>query len=489
MGHHHISEVKEEKFEFTGKSKGILALIFVVGLILTFVGINQIKSGDDHSHEAQTEEHAVQQHVEENAIPVHAVSMQDGHGDAHGEEAHGDASHGEEAHAEAAHGAEHGEEAHGEEHADAHHGSSWITRLWANLLLNSYYFLLFAVAALFFIAVNYAANAGWATLLKRVMESISSYLPIGIISLVAVLYFGKEHLYHWVHYLDQELMPGDAGYDPILDGKDWFLSKGWLLVGVPIIMLIWFTFRTILVRLSHKEDEEGGLTFFKKSITFSAAFLVIFAFSFSIMSWLVMMSLDPHWFSTIYSVYNFAIAFVTGLTVICFFTLYLKSKGYMEIVSDEVIHDIGKFMFAFSIFWAYIWLAQFLLIWYANIAEESIYYTARLTDHFKPLFRTNIVMNFFLPFLILMMRNAKRNPKVLLVAGSIILLGHWLDLFLMIMPGTVGQTAEIGVLEIGMTMAFAGLFIFWVLNNLSKKNLYPKNHPYLLESANHDVGV
>ncbi len=493
MGHHHISEVKEEKFEFTGKSKGILALIFVVGLILTFVGINQIKSGDSHAEEAHTEEHAVEQHADEGAIPVHAVSMQDGHGDAHGEEAHEDGSHGEEAHAEESHAeAGHGD-SHGEEHADASHHDPHYgtpeTRIWANLLLNSYYFLLFAVAALFFIAVNYAANAGWATLLKRVMEAITSYLPIGIISLIAVLYFGKEHLYHWVYYLDQELMPGKAGFDPILDGKDWFLNKGWLLVGVPIILVIWFAFRTILVRLSHREDEEGGLTFFKKSITFSAAFLVIFAFSFSIMSWLVMMSIDPHWFSTIYSVYNFAIAFVTGLTVICFFTLYLKSKGYMEIVSDEVIHDIGKFMFAFSIFWAYIWLAQFLLIWYANIGEESIYYTVRLNEQFKPFFRTNIVMNFFLPFLILMMRNAKRNPKVLLVAGSIILLGHWLDLWLMIMPGRMGNAAHIGTLEIGMTLAFAGLFIFWVLNNLSKKNLYPKNHPYLLESANHDVGV
>jgi hypothetical protein len=161
----------------------------------------------------------------------------------------------------------------------------------------------------------------------------------------------------------------------------------------------------------------------------------------------------------------------------------------MEVVSDEVIHDLGKFMFAFSIFWGYIFVCQFLLIWYANITEESIYFAQRLTPNFKWFFRSNIIMCFALPFLILMMRNAKRHPKVLLVAGSMILLGHWLDLFIMIMPGTVGQTAKIGTLEVGLTMAFAGLFIFWVLNNLSKRNLYAKNHPYLLESANHDVGV
>ena len=490
MGHHLITEVKDEKFEFTGRMKAVLGAVFVIGLILTFIGIGQIKT-DDNGEAAPTEEAAEHSSVESD-IPVHAVSMQDGHGE-HAKEAHTDEAHGEEAHADEAHADAHGDEHHAEDghaggHADAHHGG-WLTRLWANLLLNSYYFLLFAVAAVFFIAVNYAANAGWATLIKRVIESVSSWLPIGILSMLAVLFFGKDHLYHWIEYMDQQLNPGDAGYDKILASKDWFLNKGWFLVGVPLIMIIWFTFRTVLVRLSHKEDEQGGLSFFKKSVTYSAAFLVVFAFSFSMFSWLVMMSLDPHWFSTIYSVYNFAIAFVTGLTVICFFVLYLKSKGYMEIVSDEVIHDLGKFMFAFSIFWAYIWLAQFLLIWYANISEEGIYYTARLTPHFKPMFRINLVMNFFLPFLILMMRNAKRHPKVLLVAGTIILAGHWLDLFLMIMPGTVGEAAEIGVLEIGMTMAFAGLFIFWVLNNLSKKNLYAKNHPYLLESANHDVGV
>jgi hypothetical protein len=306
-----------------------------------------------------------------------------------------------------------------------------------------------------------------------------------------VLAFGHGELYHWINYFKEGNTLGDANYDKIMESKAWFLNNGWFFVGVPLIMLIWIFFRTKLKQLSKNEDagSKGETKYFKKSIRYSAQFIVVFAFSFSMLSWLVMMSLDAHWFSTIYSVYNFAIAFVTGLTVLCMFVLYLKSKGYMSAVSDEVVHDMGKFMFAFSIFWAYIWLAQFLLIWYANLPEEAIYFDARLTDHFKPLFRTNIVMCFFLPFLILMMRNAKRNPKVLMLAGAIILLGHWLDLYLMVMPGTVGESAGIGLLEIGMTMTFAGFFIYWVLHNLSKDSLYPMNHPYLLESVNHDVGV
>jgi hypothetical protein len=448
MGHHSITEVKNEKFIFTKRSRMIVGGIFILGLVLTYIGMNQVTSSEQHE-------------------PVHTAMVQPT-ADSHGETAT-DAM-----------------EAHD---GDSHGGSIGMVRVWANFLLNSYYFLLFAVGALFFLAVNHVANAGWATMLKRIMEAISSYMPIALITIMAVLFFGKDYLYHWIQYSDLGLVAGDEGYDRILDDKKWFLNKGFFFVGVPAIIFIWWVFRFILGRLSSKEDEEGGTANFNKSIRYSAVFIVIFAFSFSMVTWLIMMSLDAHWYSTIYSVYNFAISFVTALTVIGFFTLWLKSKGYMEAVSDHVVHDVGKFMFAFSIFWAYIWVSQYLLIWYAHIPEETIYFKARLTPHFKPLFQTNVIMCFFLPFLILMMRNAKRNPKVMLIAGLIIICGHWLDIYLMIMPGTVGEASQIGVLEIGMTMAFAGFFIYWVLHFLSRKNLYAINHPYLLESANHDVGV
>ncbi|MBI1305339.1 MAG: quinol:cytochrome C oxidoreductase [Bacteroidetes bacterium] len=452
MGHHYITEVKNEKFVFTKRSRMIVGGVFILGLILTFIGMGQVKN-QDHPADA-----------EHTALVVDAPQHEGG----------------------AAAAEEATDAGHGEEHAEH---STGMKRIWANFLLNSYYFMLFAVGALFFMAVNYAANAGWATLLKRIMEAMSSYLPIGIITIGIVIYFGRDYLYHWIEYLEKGLKPEDTGFDKILDDKDWFLNKGWFLFGVPAIMLVWWLFRFILGKLSTNEDANGGTTYFYKSIRFSAAFIVIFAFSFSILSWLVMMSIDPHWYSTIYSVYNFAVAFVTTLSVIGLFTLWLKSKGYMEIVSDEVIHDIGKFMFAFSIFWGYIFISQFLLIWYANIPEEVVYFDARLNPHYKMLFRTNILMCFFAPFLILMMRNAKRNPKVMLIAALIILCGHWLDLYLMIMPGVLHDESGFGLLEFGMTIAFAGFFIYWVLHALSRKNLYAINHPYILESVNHDVGV
>jgi hypothetical protein len=439
MGHHHI-EIKQEKFEFTSRSKMLSILLVAVGVILSVIGITQIKNHDSHK-----ENH----HVE----------------------------------ATASH-----EKADATEHS-GEHSKPWTARFWANMLINSYYFLLFAVGALFFVALQYAANAGWATLIKRIAEGISGYIPIGFIILLITLYFGGTQLYHWLHYEHEGLKEGMAGFDKILDGKSAFLNSKFLFLGVPLFCLIWYTFRIILRRLSLREDVEGGITIFKKSITYSAAFLVIFGFSFSIFVWLVIMSVDAHWYSTIYTVNNFAVMFVTTITVLCFFTIYLKSKGYMELVSDEIFHDMGKFMFAFCVFWAYTWLAQFLLIWYANIHEEVVYFNIRLHGYFRPIFFTNLFMNFFIPFLILMMRNAKRNPKSLIVAGAFILVGHWLDVYLMIMPGIMGQyQSGIGLLEIGMPIAFTGVFIYVVQACIAKNNLYAINHPYIMESATYDVG-
>jgi hypothetical protein len=159
------------------------------------------------------------------------------------------------------------------------------------------------------------------------------------------------------------------------------------------------------------------------------------------------------------------------------------------LVTDEHIHDLGKFMFAFSIFWTYLWFAQFILIWYANIPEETIYYYKRWESPFKLHFFLNLILNFLVPFLVLMTRNNKRNPKILTFVAIVILVGHWNDLYLMLMPGTIDKQAGIGFLEVGMTLAFAGLFIYWVLTALSKRGLVPVKHPYIDESAHHDVGV
>ena len=472
MGHHIIKEVSQEKFVFTGRAKMVAIGLFLIGAILAGVGAMDVKNNWDSIGQHATED----VHTEE-AAEAHEDA---GHNDHHATLADANP-HPEEGHTETAHG----EEAHGD-----HHAPTWMNRVWANLLMNSYYFWLFSVAAIFFIAVNYVANAGWAVMLKRVMEAQSAYLLIGSILLVGIILGAKDTLYHWVQYF-HSAAAGDesaAGYDAILESKAWLLNNTSIFFFIPFVLIVWILIRMKLRRNSVAEDENKGLSMFKNSTRWSAGFIFFFAFSFSALSWLIIMSIDAHWYSTMFSVYNFAISFVTGLSVMMVIVQYLKAKGYMEMVSDEVVHDLGKFMFAFCIFWGYIFLSQWLLIWYTNLPEETVYFAARLEGGYKTLFAVNIFMCFLAPFLVLMMRNAKRSPKVLLTAAAVILIGHWVDTYLLIMPGTVGDKAGIGMLEIGTTMAFAGIFIYVVLNSLSKANMYPINHPYVLESANHDVG-
>lgn len=490
MGHHSIQEVSHEKFEFQGKAKLIPIVLIVLGAVLAIIGSLQVKNNwDNVGHHAQTND-GVTYH--ESAPNHHIAHADDHHNLGHVEDTLKESHDETRAHETTNHNDQHTKaDAHATvDHADEHHGPTWMTRVWANLLMNSYYFWLFAVAAIFFIAVNYVANAGWAVMLKRIMEAQSSYLLIGSILLIGIIIGAKDTLYHWVQYFHSPAAgnPDAAGYDRILESKSWLLNNTSLFFFIPFVTIVWILIRMKLRKNSLAEDQEKGLTMFKNSTRWSAGFIFFFAFSFSALSWLIIMSIDAHWYSTMFSVYNFAVSFVTGLSVMMVILQYLKITGKMTLVSDEVVHDLGKFMFAFCVFWAYIFLSQWLLIWYTNLPEETTYFADRLEGGYRTLFFVNLFMCFVAPFLVLMMRNAKRSPIVLLTAASVILIGHWIDMYLLIMPGTVGEHAGIGLLEIGTTISFFGIFAFTVLRSLSKANLYPINHPYVLESANHDVG-
>jgi hypothetical protein len=176
----------------------------------------------------------------------------------------------------------------------------------------------------------------------------------------------------------------------------------------------------------------------------------------------------------------------SAMTVIVLTTIYLKKLGYLERVNDSHVHDIGKWTFATSFLWSYLFFSQFMLIWYANIGEEVTYYQMRM-ENFKVLYFTMFLINFAFPMLILMSRDAKRNYGVLTFVGIIILIGHWTDVYLMISAGSLGANAKIGFLEVGLLLLCAGLFIRILLNNLSKAPLMPVNHPFLDESVHHEI--
>lgn len=474
MAHTELQQLADERYVMTSRTKMWVLALIVVGAIFTTIGIISASSGDSH-HDTHTT----------------AAAGHDSHSEGH-DAAKADAHHSEQE--ATAHNAIEGKtdaDAHEVDptetaHGDGHHEASWTKRLWSNLLINGWFFLLISIMGTFFIAVSYLANAGWYTAVKRIPEAMGSFLPIAAILVFIPLIFGAKELYHWMH--DGVTDPESPIYDAIIAGKSGFLNSGFLYIGTFIILAIFVVYTYLLRQHSLKEDEVGGLDNYKKSIRKSAAFTILFAVSFSILSWLVMMSVDVHWFSTIYSVYNFATGFVSGFAVITLILIFLQSQGYLSFVTEEVRHDLGKFMFAFTIFWTYIWISQYLLIWYANIPEEVTYYAPRFQGIYSGHFWLNIFLCFFFPFLWFMTRNNKRKDFPLIVGSIVILIGHWSDVYLLVTPGVMQENNAFGLLEIGLPLLFAGLYIYVVLTALGKANLFPKNHPYLHESVLHDVG-
>ncbi len=381
-------------------------------------------------------------------------------------------------------GADHGE-GHGEAAAAGHEAASWTKRLFMNLWLNNVYFTGISLIGVFFVAVQYVAYAGWSVLIKRVSEAMGYYLPIGFGVMLLVFLFGGHDIFHWTHDYLYDI--NDERYDPIIAGKSGYLNFWFFLIRMIIFFALWILFFNWLRRNSINEDLQGGTSFYHKSIRISAMFLVVFGVSSSMAAWDWVLSIDTHWFSTMFGWYVFASWFVSGLSVITLTVIILKQNGYLKLVNANHLHDLGKFVFAFSIFWTYIWFSQFMLIWYANIPEESIYFLDRLDDHYTWIFFTNLLINFVFPFLVLMTRDAKRQMIMLKIVTIAILIGHWLDFYLMMMPGTMRGDAGIGFIEIGTTLIFLGVFLLVFTKGLTKASLVPVNHPFLEESVHHHV--
>lgn len=381
-------------------------------------------------------------------------------------------------------GAEHGE-GHGEAAAAGHEAASWSKRLFLNLWLNNVYFTGIALIGTFFVAVQYVAYAGWSVLIKRIPEALSYYLPIGALVMIVVFLFGGHDIFHWTHEYLYDI--NDPRYDPIIAGKSGYLNFWFFLIRMVLFFALWILFFNWLRRLSINEDLHGGTAYYHKSITVSAIFLVVFGVSSSMAAWDWVLSIDTHWFSTMFGWYVFASWFVSGLAASTLTVIILKQNGYLKMVNANHLHDLGKFVFAFSIFWTYVWFSQFMLIWYANIPEESIYFLDRLTNNYTWIFFTNLLINFVFPFLVLMTRDAKRQMIMLKIVTIAILAGHWLDFYLMMMPGTMRGDAGIGFIEIGTAMIFLGVFLITFTKGLTKASLVPVNHPFLEESIHHHV--
>jgi hypothetical protein len=361
------------------------------------------------------------------------------------------------------------------------------TRFWAGLLQNSVFFLLVVNASMFFICATTLAMGGWQMAFRRVPEAISSLVPVfSVLALLVFvgIIFGHQHtIYHW---LDKE----HVEHDPVLKGKSGFLNPTFFMVWTVITLLMWSWVGGKMRKLSSQADEPMDQGVSKKFIwnntVWGAIFIVFFALTVgSTIPWLWLMSIDAHWYSTMYSWYTFVSSFVAGMSLVALFVIYLKNNDYLEYVTEEHLHDLGKFMFAFSVFWTYLWYSQFMLIWYANIPEETVYFKPRIQGAYRGIFFLNLIVNFAVPFLLLMRRGSKRSYTTVTVLAVLIILGHWTDFYQMVMPGTMREHYQLGWFEFGILTLYAGLIMFFVGRGLKKKPLTALHHPFIKESVIH----
>ncbi len=349
------------------------------------------------------------------------------------------------------------------------------SRIWANVLLNNLYFLAIALGGGFFLAVHKLAWAGWHTTIVRLPEAMTSFLPIAAL-LMLLLFFGMKDIYHWAD---------SSHHDKIIEGKSAFLNIPFFFIRMAVYFAGWILILMYMKKNSTALNETNDLKYHKRGKVFAGIFIVFFALTISTSSWDWIMSIDAHWFSTLFGWYVLIGVFVTGIAFMILLIWFLKRAGLLQSVNKEHIHDMGKYLFGFSIFWTYLWFSQYLLIWYGHIPEETIYFIQRLED-FKILFFVNLGLNFIVPLFALMTTKSKRNINWLAGVAFVVMIGHWIDYYQMIMPGAVGEEAGIGPIEIGMTLLYAGIFLFVIFRSLAKSPLTPKNDPFLKESLNYE---
>ncbi len=351
-------------------------------------------------------------------------------------------------------------------------------RAWANLLLNNFYFLSLAIGASFFFAIQYITQSGWSSMFKRVPEAMTAYIPFaGIIMLL--LFFGMNDLYHWSHH--------DATVtDKLIAHKAPYLNIPFFFVRLVVIFIVWTVMTQLLRRISVAEDKNGGRLYFEKSEFWSKVHIFILAITFSIASFDWIMSIDVHWFSSIFSVKNFVSAFYHGSVIIALIVILMHRNGYYPKLNKSHLLDFSRYIFMLAIIWGYVTFSQFMLIWYGNIPEETGYYAQRWGNGFEGIFYANYIVNWLIPFVLLLSQAINKNIKVLQAVCILLIAGQYLDLYEQIFPGVMHH-AVFGLPEIGCFLGFTGLFTFITARALSSAPLIPLNHPYLEESLYHHV--
>jgi hypothetical protein len=353
---------------------------------------------------------------------------------------------------------------------------------WANWLIVNYYFLSVAMGGAFFLVLQSISQSGWSSAFKRVAEAMMSYIPFAALFFL-LLWFGMNDLYQWSHKTTTVI-------DPLILHKSAFLNVPFFFARMVLYFFLWIILIRKLRHISLKEDltdpaDTGRIMFlFDRTELFSKIFIFIFAITFSLSAFDWIMSIDVKWYSTIFALKNLVAAFLHGVSILTLIVFVLYKRGYFPFFNKYHIHDFARYIFMFSIIWGYFWFAQFMIIWYGNIPEETAYYSVRWQAGWKILFFLEIGLNWFIPFIVLLPVKASRNMTLITIVIIFLIIGQYVDLFVQIIPGTTGAL-KFGWISAGTFLGYAGLFSLVVATALSKAKLIPPNHPYLEESVNH----
>ncbi len=337
------------------------------------------------------------------------------------------------------------------------------------------YWLTIALGGLFFVVLHYLARSGWSVVVRRLAEHVMGTLPLFAVLFVPV-YFGMHSLFHWTH--------ADAvAHDPLLQHKAPYLNESFFLIRAAIYFVVWTGLAIFFWRQSRGQDENGEVATTKRLQTLSAPAMVLFAvtLTFAAFDWL--MSLEPHWFSTIFGVYIFAGCVVSIFSLLILLVLLLKASGALtQIVTWEHFHDMGKMLFGFVVFWAYIGFSQFMLIWYANIPEETFWFEMRWDD---PGWRWASIFlaagHFVVPFFFLISQPVKRNRVTLTIGALWMLAMHYVDMYWLVMP-THHKEFQLSILDLTCWIGVGGLFLAALCLLMQRGALVPVRDPRLPES-------
>jgi hypothetical protein len=351
-------------------------------------------------------------------------------------------------------------------------------RTWANILLNNVYFLTISIGAVMFYSIQFITQSSWSAMFQRVPLALGSFIPVAAI-LMLLLYFGLPAIYEWAHH-------GITETDKLIAHKSPFLNVPFFMIRILIYFSLWIFSWLILRKIAFKEDERADFLLYRKSTHYSMVFifLAVIFFSFAAIDWI--MSIDAHWYSTLFGFRTMITSIYYGVAVIVLIVFYLKSLGFLPETNKAHRHDFARYLFRFSIVWGYLWFMQFLITWYANIPELTVYYNPRFLGEWQFLFYAEFFINFAIPFLALISDELGRKKVVLTVMSILLVIGLWIMLYVQIMPGSYGPL-KFGFTEIGLWLGYAGLFLILIFEMLSRTSIVPVHHPQLDESYHHHI--